>query len=71
MRARVLTDNTATGLEEKINKIITDPSILSIYPFTNIAVTAVPQMRGDKVTGYKMEYTTIICTESIGKGGNE
>ncbi len=69
MKAHVLTDTTATGLEEKINKIITSPEVSTVYPIQGIATTTIPQMRGDKVTGYKTEYTTIIYTENVGKGG--
>lgn len=67
MTVIIIRDTEAKALEEKINKQLEDVDKASV--FENVKVqyqtATVPQMRGDKVTGYKVEYSALISYNAI------
>ena len=63
----IIKDQVAEALEDKVNKAINDIEKNCI--FENIKLqyqtSVVPQVRGDKVIGYKVEYSVMISYDAI------
>lgn len=64
MRATILRDTDPASLEEKINKVIAEVEA-KMGQLKGIAyqTTVIPQIRGDKVTGHKVEYSAIVTAD--------
>ena len=63
MEVWILRGTDPETLEEKINKQLEE--VKSLFHTTVQYQTAVvPQMRGDKVTGYKVEYSAMVAVEA-------
>lgn len=67
MQVFIVRDTDPAALEEKINKKLDEIEDAKI--FENVKVqyqaTTAPQMRGDKITGYKIEYSALISFDAM------
>lgn len=66
MEVWILRGTDPETLEEKINKQLEEvEKVKSLFhtPTVQYQTAAVPQMRGDKVTGYKVEYSAMVAVE--------
>jgi hypothetical protein len=67
MQVFIVRDTDPAALEEKINKKLDEIEDAKI--FENVKVqyqaTTAPQMRGDKITGYKIEYSALISFDTM------
>ena len=60
MEVWILRGTDPETLEEKINKQLEEvEKVKSLFH-----TPTVPQMRGDKVTGYKVEYSAMVAVEA-------
>lgn len=71
MRATILRDTDPADLEEKINRVIAEAEA-KMGQLKGIAyqTTVIPQIRGDKVTGHKVEYSAIVTVDIVKLLGN-
>lgn len=66
MRATILRDTDPTSLEEKINRVIAETEAgMGELKGIVYQTTVIPQMRGDKVTGHKVEYSAIVTADVV------
>lgn len=67
MEVMILRGTDPETLEEKINKQLGEvEKVKSLFhtPTVQYQTAVVPQMRGDKVTGYKVEYSAMVTVEA-------
>lgn len=66
MRVTILRDTDPVSLEEKINRVIAEAEA-GMGELKGIAyqTTVIPQVRGDKVTGYKVEHSAIVTVDIV------
>ena len=67
MEVMILRGTDPETLKEKINKQLKEiEKVKSLFhtPTVQYQTTVVPQMRGDKVTGYKVEYSAMVAVEA-------
>ena len=67
MEVWILRGTDPETLEEKINKQLEEvEKVKSLFhtPTVQYQTAVVPQMRGDKVTGYKVEYSAMVAVEA-------
>lgn len=64
MEVWILRGTDPETLEEKINKQLEEVKSLFHTPTVQYQTAVVPQMRGDKVTGYKVEYSAMVAVEA-------
>lgn len=64
MEVWILRGTDPETLEEKINKQLEEVKSLFYTPTVQYQTAVVPQMRGDKVTGYKVEYSAMVAVEA-------
>ena len=64
MEVWILRGTDPETLEEKINKQLEDVKSLFYTPTVQYQTAVVPQMRGDKVTGYKAEHAAMVAVEA-------
>lgn len=66
MRATILRDTDPDNLEAKINKVIAEAEAgMGELKGIEYQTTVIPQMRGDKITGHKTEYSAIVTAERV------
>ena len=70
LEAFVISDTEASGLQEKINTKLKEIGEKGICENVRIdySTTAIPQIRGDKVTGYKAEHSVVIILNVVSCG---
>ena len=67
MEVWILRGTDPETLEEKINNQLEEvEKVKSLFhtPTVQYQTAVVPQMRGDKVTGYKVEYSAMVAVEA-------
>jgi hypothetical protein len=67
MEVWILRGTDPETLEEKINKQLEEVEKVKSFfhtPTIQYQTAVVPQMRGDKVTGYKVEYSAMVAVEA-------
>ena len=62
MEVMIIKDTAAEALEEKVNKQIEHLEKTGIVENIKLQyqTSVVPQMRGDKITGHKVEYSVLL-----------
>lgn len=67
MEVMIIRDTDPAELEEKVNKQLEDiEKVKSLFypPTLQYQTAVVPQMRGDKITGHKVEYSVMVVVEA-------
>lgn len=67
MEVIIIRDTDPAELEEKVNKQLGDiekAKSLFYTPTLQYQTAVVPQMRGDKITGFKVEYSVMVAVEA-------
>lgn len=67
MEVMIIRDTDLAELEEKVNKQLEDiEKVKSLFysPTLQYQTAVVPQMRGDKITGHKVEYSVMVAVEA-------
>lgn len=67
MEVMIIRDTDPAELEEKVNKQLEDiEKVKSLFysPTLQYQTAVVPQMRGDKITGHKVEYSVMVAVEA-------
>lgn len=67
MEAMIIKDTAAEVLEEKVNKQIERLEKTGIVENikAQYQTSVVPQIRGDKITGYKVEYSVLLTFSAM------
>ena len=67
MEVWILRGTDPETLEKRINKQLEEVEKVKSFfhtPTVQYQTAVVPQMRGDKVTGYKVEYSAMVAVEA-------
>lgn len=68
MEVMIIRDTDPAELEEKVNKQLEDieekGKTLYYPPTLQYQTAVVPQMRGDEITGHKVEYSVMVAVEA-------
>lgn len=64
MEVWILRGTDPETLEKRINKQLEEVKSFFHTPTVQYQTAVVPQMRGDKVTGYKVEYSAMVAVEA-------